>query len=410
VSFGGRILQYDGSRWSIQVDAFTDLGLPDEHLWGVSCPTIYFCFAVSATGPILRYSSVRHRGRWTVESTDASAFLRRVTCGANQCVAVGFIGRISRYDGTGWSKQNINANRALTDVSCVTAASCISVGTTGTILGYDGNTWIAQYSGTSNSLFGVACPAANVCFAVGQNGTILKGTLPPPPPAQASLWLGNDDGGDVFQTSESGAVLTDIVATPVTGIAFDGTSFYFSEAFSGTITQRSADGSRVLKTFTIPLVSSGAEDLAWDSKRQRLWRIEHNPPALRRIDPVTGTADATFSLSSEDAQLGPLGGLGVAYDPTRDQLYVSFCQAGCSSVNTGLVKVFNPDTGADLGVLFRKNTFNTGGLAFDAQTDTLWVGDFTLVRHLSRSGALLSSFHRPQPGGFVDGLEFIPPR
>jgi hypothetical protein len=66
---------------------------------------------------------------------------------------------------------------------------------------------------------------------------------------------------------------------------------------------------------------------------------------------------------------------------------------------------------------------STGGLAYDPKTDTLWVGstdcsdadstctdgELFVVRHMDLSGNPISSFVRPQPGAFVDGLEEIIP-
>jgi hypothetical protein len=100
--------------------------------------------------------------------------------------------------------------------------------------------------------------------------------------------------------------------------------------------------------------------------------------------------------------------LGIAYDSFRDLLYVSYCDAGCSTLGKGLVQVVDPDTGMVLSDLFSTSGFATGGLGYDPATDSLWVGDATTVRNISLSGTVLSSFARPAPGGFVDGLEFIP--
>src|SRR5205807_8180254 len=101
----------------------------------------------------------------------------------------------------------------------------------------------------------------------------------------------------------------------------------------------------------------------------------------------------------------PVGGLGVAYEPGRDVLYVSYCQFGCARLNEGLVEMVDPTTGTGGGVLFRELRFATGGLGYDPTTDALWMGDVETVRHVALDGTVLSSFNRPQPGGFVDGLE-----
>jgi hypothetical protein len=86
---------------------------------------------------------------------------------------------------------------------------------------------------------------------------------------------------------------------------------------------------------------------------------------------------------------------------------VSFCSVGCSSLQAGLVDIVDPATGAVKGTLFRTSGFNTGGLAYDPSTDSLWVGDWEVIRNVTLTGAVIGSFGRPQPGGFVSGLELI---
>jgi len=233
-----------------------------------------------------------------------------------------------------------------------------------------------------------------------------------PIPAGGALWLGNDTIGDVFETTTSGTVITDLVGLPTTGIAWDGTNLYFADP-AGNFTKRTADGKTVLASFPQIASPGGGEDLAWDSNRKVLWRILHNPAALQKIDPVAETLIASYSIPNSDPGfLGTLGGLGIAYDSTRDRLYLSFCSAGCSSFSVGLVSIVDPNTLApntpsNLSTLFRTSGFATGGLAYDASTDTLYVGDNGVVRHMDRSGNVLSTFNRPTPGAFVDGLEFV---
>jgi Tol biopolymer transport system component len=228
-----------------------------------------------------------------------------------------------------------------------------------------------------------------------------------------TLWLGNDAHGDVFRTDTVGTMLNEIPNLPVSGIAFDGTFLYFSDP-GGLLEQLTTDGSTLVQAVSIPSAGD-AEDLAWDSKRQRLWRIDHFPasaPTLRKINVATGTIEASYPLPSADpvdfVSLAPLGGLGVAYDGTRDLLYVSFCQAGCARLDAGVVKSVDPNTGTVIGDLFRTAGFATGGLAYDPAADTLWVGSADVVRNMTLTGTVLSSFVRPQPGGFVDGLELVP--
>lgn len=223
-------------------------------------------------------------------------------------------------------------------------------------------------------------------------------------PAQADiLWLGNDTIGDVIATTPTGAVVQTIPNLPVTGIAWDGASLYFVNR-QGDFTRRTADGSTVLGSFFVASNDTG-EDLAWDTTRNELWRIVHTN-VLQEINPVTGTLVNSYNLPTADAILGPLGGLGIAYDPGRDRLYVSYCQAGCTALAAGLVQEVDPATGTVLGDLFRTD-FYTGGLGYDPLTDTLWVGGTNLVRNMSLDGTVNSSFVRPGPAGFPDGLEFV---
>lgn len=225
------------------------------------------------------------------------------------------------------------------------------------------------------------------------------------PSAKADLWLGNDTLGSVFRTTNTGGVVTTLPGLPTTGIASDGTNLYFADP-AGNFTKRTSNGATVLDSFVVGSGDTG-EDLAWDSKRNVLWRIVHTN-VLQEINPATHSLLNSFAIPTSDPILGTLGGLGIAYDSSRDELYVSFCAVGCSSLAAGLIDIVNPVTGGVLGSLFRTSGFATGGLGYDAATDTLWVGDNSVVRNMSRSGTVLSNFARPSPGGFVDGLEFVP--
>ncbi len=211
-----------------------------------------------------------------------------------------------------------------------------------------------------------------------------------------SLWLGNDMVGDVFQTDLNGAVLTQLPATPRTGVAHDGARLYVGDN-AGNIEARSADGTTVLDTFNIPRTSgTAAEDLAWDTTRQRLWRIDNNN-RLRKINPVTETQEAVYNLPTSDTVLGTLGGIGVDYDEARDVLYVSYCKKTPCQDNGGLVQTVDPDTGTVTSNLFRTTGEFTGGLAYDPADDTLWVGRHFDVAHYTLNGTFLGAFPDPPP-------------
>src|SRR5258707_244949 len=164
----------------------------------------------------------------------------------------------------------------------------------------------------------VIAPLVLMCCLIGAGSQVAQ--------AQSrSFWLGNDTGGDVFQTTTTGSVITDLTNLPTTGIAWDGTNLYFANP-SGFFTKRTADGMTVLDSFTITPSTGGGEDLAWDSNRKVLWRILHSPAALQKIDPVGKTLIASYIIPNSDPGfLGTLGGLRIAYDSTRDELDVSVC-------------------------------------------------------------------------------------
>lgn len=221
--------------------------------------------------------------------------------------------------------------------------------------------------------------------------------------ADGTLWFGNDTVGNVFQTSTTGTVLTDLGTLPVTGIAWDGNHLYMVDR-EGNFTVRTPDGATVLRSFFVASNDTG-EDLAFDGTRGVLWRIVHTN-VLQEIDPTTGTLITSYLLPTADPVLGPLGGLGIAYDPTRDRLYVSYCQQGCTGLVAGLVQVIDPNTGLVLSDLFRTD-FYSGGLAYDPFNDSLWIGGTFQAYDMALDGTLLTSFNKP-PAGFADGLEFVP--
>ena len=221
----------------------------------------------------------------------------------------------------------------------------------------------------------------------------------------STIWIGNDTSGLVFHTTTTGVVLGSFAA-PVTGIAFDGLNL-FTGGSGGGIQRRTADGLTILNSLSTSVPGSPTEDLAWDSTRNSLWRIDHNAPVIQQINPTTGATISQFSMAGLGSTFASPGGLGIAYNPVADLLYASFCHAGCSSLNEGIVVSVNPTTGV-FSTLFTTTGFATGGLGYDPLTGTLWVGDQTLVRQLTLGGTVLSSFTRPAGGGFVDGLEVIP--
>jgi hypothetical protein len=77
-------------------------------------------------------------------------------------------------------------------------------------------------------------------------------------------------------------------------------------------------------------------------------------------------------------------------------------------VDGGETVAMGPDDDSVHGAVERvKPGGSPGGLGYDPDTDTLWVGDLQMVRKMTLAGAVLSSFTGPIAGRFIDGLEFI---
>src|SRR5262249_19463679 len=197
-----------------------------------------------------------------------------------------------------------------------------------------------------------------------------------------------------YNVTSTGSILGEVDAIAVTGIAWDGSNLFFVDR-TGYFTKRSADAQTVLEAFAIPSTEVGV-DMAYDSKRKVLWRLSHRPTAVEQIDPNSHLLLRAFRLPQNDplpdsqGGLGSIGPLGIAYDPTRDKLYVSFCASGCKDgVVGGIVDSLDPTqlltepsapfifglltysvpttdlSDSDLTLLFRTSAFLTGGLASD---------------------------------------------
>jgi len=251
-------------------------------------------------------------------------------------------------------------------------------------------------------------PGIKLPIAVGlnSNGQLTSASMP----SGGVLWLGNNSFGlpaTATATDSSGSMLGTVTA-PVSGIAFDGTNLWFSDPF-GNLTKRTPDGNTVLDSFPGAKLPNN-EDMAWDSKRERLWRAEFFPPALERINPATGTVETTIPLpaGSVTDPLYPRAAVGVAYNAESDRIYVSFCKVGCGTLG-GVVAAFDAGTGAALGDLFSTSAYLVGGLAFDPIAGnlcvSLWNGFNPVIANMTLKGAVNSSFSRGGP--FVDGLELL---
>jgi hypothetical protein len=230
--------------------------------------------------------------------------------------------------------------------------------------------------------------------------------------AAASLWFGNDGAGTDYHTTTSGALLG-TVSQSLTGAAWDGSTLYLGDPAATIFTDTLAGVSKSPVSFTIPVLGGPAEDMAWDSKRNQLVRVFHTNGTSGEIEifTKTGTVISSFALPTTDPTgtlTGTMGALGVAYDSTRDQLDISYCNVGCGAPG-GVIEAYDPVTLAFLGTVFTSSTEYLGGLGYQRSTDTLWVGGFDpsfgyFVEHAMRDGTVLSRFGSAV---FPDGLEFV---
>lgn len=244
-------------------------------------------------------------------------------------------------------------------------------------------------------------------------GLVLAAASLVPQPAWAgTLWLGTDGAGFYYQIDTAGNLLSgpfnDGVPGETTGIAFDGTNLWTS-SYLGTVTEHNGDGTGDLGNFFVNPTAALSEDMAWDGSRDLLWRITHSngtgPGSFIQGFDRAGNLEHEYEMPVGVDGFLNMGGLGIAYDPTRDLLYASFCHAGCSGLADGVVLSVNPSDGTS-SVLFLAG-YATGGLGYDPGTDTLWVGDYGVVRNVDLSGAVNDTVSRPFGGNFADGLEFV---
>ena len=239
--------------------------------------------------------------------------------------------------------------------------------------------------------------------------------------AAGTLWVAPPYSGVVYRLEETGTILDTIAASQVFGVASSGQHIYFSR--STAIEKRSADGRQLLSSWPQD-VQYGTYDLAWDWTRNRLWALHIGKRELRQHHPETGVVERTIPLPSADPDgvLSRLTPLGLAYDPVRDRLYVSFCPAPsagdyCTEAPQGrpggLILSWDARSGLQYGTLFRTQGL-TFGVAHSARNDTLWVvtrgtsqGLGYATAEYKLDGTYLREV-RPDPFNYAHGLDYVP--
>lgn len=114
-------------------------------------------------------------GGWRTFSSPTSSYLYGVDfANANLGFAVGYSGRIIRWNGASWSNVNSPTSQILYAVAFGDASNAFAVGSNGWIIRWSGASWQRVSSPVGNHLFGVAFESLEHGYAVGISGVILE--------------------------------------------------------------------------------------------------------------------------------------------------------------------------------------------------------------------------------------------
>ena len=152
-------------------------------------------------------------------------------------------------------------------------------------------------------------------------------------------------------------------------------------------------------TFSQPCGSGIGVGITYDGVN--LWYSCYNSsPDLHRADPFTGQVTASYNIA---------GGIGaLAYDTKRNGIWAGWGGNNTGSVyfiqldKNGTVQSSSPKFRADTAIVCGLDD----GLAYDAQTDTLYISDdcSTIIHHYSTAGAHLNQFPWTGSGCYNSGL------
>jgi len=199
------------------------------------------------------------------------------------------------------------------------------------------------------------------------------------------LYIGDDTQGPVTVYTPTGVFVQNFGQGGATGSALAGGSVWtVAPAFGNNNVVQYDSAQNVLNSFIATINGQWVEDMSHGTGNTLyLGTFEGNVFA---VNDQTGAILSSFAVANSSYT-------GVAFDGTN--LWTS---GGLTSQN-----LFQYTTGgALLATIPLGNT--CGGVGFDASDDTLWCGDFGLVRHYSTAGALLGSFNTSS-GAYHDGLE-----
>lgn len=172
------ILKWNGSAWSkltsgIPADSSTNQNLNEVHVIDTDGDGVgNIGFAVGNSGRILQYNG----STWTVSSPTTQNLFGIYVVSASEAWAVGAAGVILKWNGSSWSSITSPTTVQLNSVFMIDtdgdglANIGWGVGNSGRIVSYNGSTWSTTTSGTANLLSVTAFNSKDV-WAVGASGT-----------------------------------------------------------------------------------------------------------------------------------------------------------------------------------------------------------------------------------------------
>jgi hypothetical protein len=182
--------RFDGTTWKTDDPTTSTVG--GEGVFAVSANEAY---AVGFQGKIYKWNG----SEWTAMTSPTGQWLNDIHGVGGSLFAVGRGGTFLRFDGVSWQTLSTPTDQTLTGVWAATPNAVFAVGAAGTILRYDGSSVTAMTSSTDAVLFSVWGTSASSVYAAG-GGVALRfnGTewseIASPSGSALGLWgtAGND--------------------------------------------------------------------------------------------------------------------------------------------------------------------------------------------------------------------------